>query len=125
MTLVDTSVWVNHLRRGDDELRALLDAGEVLCHPFIIGELACGSIAKRTEVLDLVKALPQSMIAEHDEVMHFLNENLLYGRGLGWIDLHLLASASLSKVRLWTTDRPLKRAAEDLWNRKVRSCVIP
>ena len=114
MTLVDTSVWVNHLRRGDDELRALLDAGEVFCHPFIIGELACGSIAKRSEVLDLLKALPQSMIAEHDEVMHFLNQRLLYGRGLGWIDLHLLASASLSKARLWTTDRPLKRAAEDL-----------
>ena len=118
MTLVDSSVWVNHLRRGDDELRALLNAGEVLCHPFIIGELACGSIAKRFEILDLLKALPQSTIAEHDEVMHFLNENLLYGRGLGWIDLHLLASASLSKVRLWTTDRPLKRAAEDLWNRE-------
>jgi len=114
VTLVDSSVWVNHLRRGDDELRALLDAGEVLCHPFIIGELACGSIAKRTEILDLLKALPQSTIAEHDEVMHFLNENQLYGRGLGWIDLHLLASASLSKVRLWTTDRPLKRAAENL-----------
>jgi len=116
VTLVDTSVWVNHLRRGDDELRALLDAGEVLCHPFIIGELACGSIAKRSEVLDLLKALPQSMIAEHDEVMHCLDEKLLYGRGLGWIDLHLLASAWLSKARLWTTDRPLKRAAEDLWN---------
>ena len=78
MTLVDTSVWVNHLRRGDDELRALLDAGEVFCHPFIIVELACGSIAKRSEVLDLLKALPQSMIAEHDEVMHFLNQRLLY-----------------------------------------------
>jgi predicted nucleic acid-binding protein len=116
VTLVDTSVWLNHLRRGDDELRALLDAGEVLCHPFIIGELASGSIAKRTEILDLLEALPQSTIAEHDEVMHFLNENLLYGRGLGWIDLHLLVSASLSKVKLWTIDRTLKRAAEELWN---------
>ena len=116
MTLVDTSVWVNHLRRGDDELRALLEGGEVLCHPFIIGELACGSIAKRTEVLDLLRALPQATIAEHDEVMHFLHEKRLYGRGLGWMDLHLLASASLSKAKLWTTDRPLKRAAEELWN---------
>jgi predicted nucleic acid-binding protein len=106
---------VNHLRRGDRQLRVLLDAGEVLCHPFIIGELASGSIAKRTEILDLLQALPQSAIAEHDEVMHFLNQNQLYGRGLGLIDLHLLASASLSKVRLWTTDRPLKRAAENLW----------
>ncbi len=116
MTLVDSSVWVNHLRRGDDELRALLEGGEVLCHPFIIGELACGSIVKRTEVLDLLRALPQATIAEHDEVMHFLHEKQLYGRGLGWMDLHLLASASLSKAKLWTTDRPLKRAAEELWN---------
>jgi hypothetical protein len=85
VTLVDSSVWVNHLRRGDDELRALLNAGEVLCHPFIIEELACGSIAKRTEILNLLNALPRSTIAEHDEVMHFLNENRLYGRGLGWI----------------------------------------
>lgn len=97
MTLVDTSVWVNHLRRGDDELRALLEGGEVLCHPCIVGELACGSIANRTEVLDLLQALPQSTIAEHDEVMQFLQAKRLYGRGLGWIDLHLLASASLSK----------------------------
>ena len=118
MTLVDSSVWVNHFRRGDDELRALLDAGQVLCHPFIIGELACCSISNRSEILDLLKALPQVTIAEHDEVLHFLNENLLNGRGLGWTDLHLLASALLSKVRLWTTDRPLKRAAEDLWSRE-------
>jgi len=114
VTLVDTSVWVNHLRRGDEKLRTLLDAGEVLCHPFIIGELACGSIAKRNEILDLLNALPQATIAEHDEVMHFLDHNLLYGRGLGWIDAHLLASASLSKARLWTADRALKRAVEDL-----------
>jgi predicted nucleic acid-binding protein len=117
VTLVDTSVWVDHLRHGDEELRALLDRGEVLCHPFIIGELACGSIANRTEVLELLRALPQSTIAEHDEAMHFLHKRRLYGRGLGWIDLHLLASASLSNVRLWTTDRALKRAAEQLWNR--------
>ena len=116
MTLVDTSVWVNHLRGGDDELRALLDAGEVLCHPLIIGELACGSIANRTEVLVLLNTLPRSIIAEHDEVMHFLHEKRLYGQGLGWIDMHLLTSAALSKAKLWTTDRPLKRAAEGLWN---------
>jgi hypothetical protein len=117
VTLVDTSVWVNHLRRGDGDLRALLEEGEALCHPFIIGELACGSMANRIEVLDLLKALPKATIAEHDEVMHFLHEKRLYGRGLGWIDLHLLASSSLSKAKLWTTDRRLKRAAEELWNR--------
>jgi len=84
-----------------------------LCHPFIVGELACGSIANRNEVLGLLKALPLASIVEDDEVMHFLHEKRLYGRGLGWIDLHLLASASLSKVILWTTDRALKKAAEE------------
>ena len=114
MTLVDTSVWVEHLRHGSNELRALLDSERVLCHPFIIGELACGSIKNRVEILDLLKALPRVLIAEHDEAMHFLHEKRLYGRGLGWIDVHLLASASLSKAALWTVDRPLKRAAEEL-----------
>ncbi len=114
MTLVDTSVWVDHLRRGDEELRVLLDKGEVLCHPFIIGELACGTIKNRAEILDLLTALPAVLVAEHDEVIHFVNEKRLYGRGLGWIDVHLLASSSLSKVRLWTVERPLKRAAKEL-----------
>jgi hypothetical protein len=68
----------------------------------------------RTGILELLQALPQVFVAEHDEVMHFVNDRRLYGRGLGWIDVHLLASASLSKARLWTTDRSLKRAAEQL-----------
>ena len=110
MTLVDTSVWVQHLRQGNDRLRLLLDNGEVLCHVFIIGELACGSIANRVEILDLLNALPTAPLAEHDEVIHFLHEKRLYGRGLGWIDIHLLASASLSKATLWTMDRALKKA---------------
>ncbi|HYR92421.1 MAG TPA: type II toxin-antitoxin system VapC family toxin [Terriglobia bacterium] len=113
MTLVDTSVWVHHLRHGNAGLRSLLENGEVLGHPFIVGELACGAIANRNEVLDLLEALPIASIAEHDEVMHFLHEKRLYGRGLGWIDLHLLASASLSKASLWTTDRALRKAAEE------------
>jgi len=112
VTLVDTSVWVHHLRHGNADLRLLLENGEVLCHPFIVGELACGSIANRKEVLELLKALPIASIAEHDEVMLFLHEKRLYGSGLGWIDLHLLASASLSNASLWTTDRSLKKAAE-------------
>lgn len=119
MTLVDTSVWVNHFRRGDDELRTLLEAGEVFCHPLIIGELACGLITKRAEVLELLQALPQSITAEHDEVMHFLHNRQLFGRGLGWIDVHLLASAALSRVKLWTIDRPLKRMAEELWSEEA------
>ena len=112
MTLVDTSVWVDHLRKGNDELRVLLGKGEVLCHRFIIGELACGSLKNRREIENLLSALPRVLVAEHDEVMHFLHEQKLFACGLGWIDVHLLASASLSKARLWTIDRPLQRAAE-------------
>jgi predicted nucleic acid-binding protein len=114
VTLVDTSVWINHLREGNDELRRLLNDNEVLCHPFIIGELACGTMKNRLEVLDLLRALPQSMVAEHDEVVEFVNDRKLYGQGLGWIDVHLLASASLSKVAIWTTDLALKRATDRL-----------
>ena len=116
MTLVDTSVWVHHLRHGNNDLRRLLDNAEVLCHPFIIGELACGTMKNRAQVLDLLQALPEVLVAEHDEVMQFLDAKRLYGHGLGWIDLHLLASASLSRATLWTTDRALKRAAEQLGN---------
>ena len=114
MTLVDTSVWVDHFRHGVDGLRVLLERGEVLCHPFIIGELASGSIANRVEVLSLLRALPESMIADHDEAMHFLHERHLHGQGVGWIDVHILTSASLSKSKLWTRDHALKRAAEKM-----------
>lgn len=116
MTLVDTSIWVHHLRHGNNELRKLLDSGEVLCHPFIIGELACGTMKNRAQVLDLLKALPEALVAEHGEVMQFLEEKRLYGHGLGWIDLHLLAAASLNRASLWTMDRALKRAADQLAN---------
>ena len=112
MTLVDSSVWVEHLRYGNDRLRSLLENGEVLCHPFIVGELACGSMKNRDEVLSLLYALPVAMIAEHDEVMRAIRERHLYGRGLGWIDVHLLASASLCHAFLWTHDRALRKAAE-------------
>jgi predicted nucleic acid-binding protein len=109
VTLVDTSVWINHLREGNEELRRLLNSNEVLCHPFIIGELACGTMKNRSQVLELLKALPQAVVAEHEEVVKFVNDKRLYGHGLGWIDVHLLASASLSNVAIWTTDRALKR----------------
>ena len=114
VTLVDTSIWVDHLRHRDKHLAALLEAGQVLCHPFVVGELACGNIRNRAEILDLLKALPRVAVADHGEVMHFLTENRLHSRGLGWIDLHLLASTSLSKATLWTADRALMKAAEEL-----------
>ena len=110
MTLVDTSVWIDHRRYDSADLRKLLEGGEVLCHPFIIGELACGSMVNRAQVLELLSSLPAAPVADHSEVMHFLTDRRLYGKRLGWIDLHLLASASLAKAILWTKDRALKEA---------------
>ena len=114
MILVDTSVWVDHLRIGNRGLRALLERAEVLCHPLIIGEVACGTLRNRGEVLRLLDQLPKGIVAEHDEVLEFLNQRRLFGKGIGWIDLHLLASAQLSNVSLWTSDSRLGRVAAEL-----------
>jgi predicted nucleic acid-binding protein len=103
-------VWVHHLRHGNNELRKLLDGGEVLCHPFIVGELACGTMKNRVQVLDLLKSLPEAVVADNDEVMQFLENKRFHG--LGWVDLHLLASATLNRAVLWTMDRALRRAAD-------------
>ncbi len=110
--LVDTSVWVTHLRSRHDRLVALLDAGAVLCHPFVIGELACGSIAHRSSILAPLGNLAQAPVATHDEVMGILDDHQLYGHGLGWIDAHLLASALLAGSRLWTLDARLDGVAQ-------------
>ena len=108
---MDTSVWIDHLRRGNDRLRTLLEEGEVLCHPFIIGELALGNLRNRSEVLSLLEALPPVVLAEHGEVMRFVDEQHLMGKGLGlgYVDAHLLASALLAGAPLWTLDRKLDR----------------
>lgn len=114
MILVDTSVWVAHLREGVSKLEALLDEGDVMCHPFIIGELACGNLENRAEILSLLQALPMAAQAEHEEVMHFMESHGLMGKGLGYIDMHLLASAMLTKVPLWTLDRKLNEISSRL-----------
>jgi predicted nucleic acid-binding protein len=114
MILVDTSVWIHHFRTGSEQLRSLLSEERVFCHPFIAGELACGTLRNRHEILSLLGALPQTRVLEHDEVLHFVDERRLYGRGLGWIDVHLLASALLTGCALWTLDRPLLSAAAAL-----------
>jgi predicted nucleic acid-binding protein len=114
MVLVDTSVWVSHFRMGEPGLRALLEEGKVACHPFIIGELACGNLVNRTEILNLLQALPQALIASHEEVMRFVEIHRLMGIGLGYIDVHLLASARLTFAPLWTMDARLREAAEKL-----------
>ena len=109
MTLADTSVWVDHLRRSSLRLGQLLLDGEVLSHPFVIGELACGFLTKRTELLSLLGTLPKIVVAEHFEVLRLVDTQRLYGRGLGWIDMHLLASAVMSRTPIWTLDRTLAR----------------
>jgi len=114
VVLVDTSVWVEHLRHGHQRLAAQLDQGAVLCHPFVVGELACGNPANRTEILRLLQALPTATLAEQQEVLYLLDQGRLYGRGLGWIDVHLLASARLTSCPLWTLDKALAAAAATL-----------
>jgi len=114
MVLVDTSVWVAHLRQGAIGLEALLHEGLVVCHPFIIGELACGNIKNRSEILVLLQALPQAFLAEHEEIMQFIEHFHLMGKGLGYLDMHLLASALLTRVPLWTLDQKLNKEATKL-----------
>jgi predicted nucleic acid-binding protein len=111
MILVDTSVWIGHFRAGSERLKTLLFDEQVLCHPFIIGELACGTLRKRSEILSMLKALPQAHLLEDDEVLSFLAAQRLYGRGIGWVDAHLLSSTLLAGCLLWTVDKPLRRAA--------------
>lgn len=114
MVLVDTSVWVAHLREGNTGLETLLNEGEVVCHPFIIGELACGNLSNRSEILSLLQALPMGTQAEHEEVMQFIEDYRLMGKGLGYIDIHLLASALLTKDPLWTLDKKLNEVSSKL-----------
>ncbi|MEI6336922.1 MAG: type II toxin-antitoxin system VapC family toxin [Methylococcaceae bacterium] len=114
MILVDTSVWIDHLRRGDAHLMATLLAGHVLIHPWVIGEIACGTLRERGQVLDLLRSLPLSPVALEDEVLFFIEQYALMGRGIGYVDIHLLASAQLAGARLWTRDKRLVVVANEL-----------
>jgi predicted nucleic acid-binding protein len=111
VVLVDTSVWVDHFRSGNIGLENLLNEGEVACHIFITGELACGNLSNRVEILSLLRALPPVNHAEHEEVMHFIERYKLMGKGLGYIDMHLLASVMLSKTLMWTHDKKLREVS--------------
>ena len=111
MILVDTSVWVEHLRRGLPRLAALLQEGEVLIHPWVIGELACGNLRNRQQVLELLQGLPAATVASDAEVLLLIERDRLMGRGIGYVDAHLLASARLSHCRLWTQDGRLTTVA--------------
>jgi predicted nucleic acid-binding protein len=113
--LVDTSVWIDHLRLGEPSLAAALEASRVMMHPFVLGELACGNLANRSEVLELLGNLPAAPTATNPEALDFIERRSLMGRGVGYIDVHLLASIALSgDGRLWTRDRRLAAAATDL-----------
>ena len=114
MILVDTSVWIDHLRRGNTRLDELLQNREVLCHPCVIGELACGNLRNRAELLSLWHALPEAPAVEPHEVLALLEGHHLHGLGLGWVDLHLLASARLGGTPLLTLDRRLATVAARL-----------
>ncbi|MFI5182559.1 MAG: type II toxin-antitoxin system VapC family toxin [Thermoanaerobaculia bacterium] len=114
MTLVDTSVWVDHLRRGNARLSRLLEGGLVLVHPFVVGELALGHMRRRPEILALLGELPRAEAAEHGEVLEFVERQRLAGSGIGWVDAHLLVSTALSGVGIWTLDRGLAVAAQRL-----------
>lgn len=114
MVLVDTSVWVAHLRRSNPLLESLLDDGAVLRHDFIIGELACGRLKSRQEILSLLQALPAAPVVAHEELLYFIEEKRLMGAGIGYVDAHLLASAQLLGIPFWTLDGRLNRAAARL-----------
>ena len=114
MVLVDTSVWVDHLCKDNTPLVNLLNQGRVSIHPFVIGELACGNLGNRKEILSLLQALPQTEKASDDEILFYIEKNQLSGKGLGLIDVHLLASAQLSDNLFWTKDRRLHETAKKM-----------
>ena len=115
MILVDTSVWVDHLRSGVADLSDALNRSTVFIHPFIIGELACGHLMNRTEVLGLLQRLPAVATVTDQEALHFIEAHHLMAQGIGYVDVHLLASAVLSQgARLWTRDRRLKAVATEM-----------
>jgi len=115
LILVDTSVWVDHLRTGDEGLAELLDAGLVLTHPFVIGEVALGNLRQRELVLDALSGLPSAIVATDAEVLQFIDRHAVFGRGIGYVDVHLLAGARLTGgVQLWTNDNRLRSVALEL-----------
>ena len=113
--LVDTSVWVGHFKQRDEQLVALLQAGWVACHPYVVVEVACGTPARRHEIIDMLRQLESVPVATADELLALLQRRALYGRGCGFVDLSLLASALLSdQTLLWTLDKRLAAVAVEL-----------
>lgn len=113
-TLVDTSVWIEHFRSNSFALRQMLEDDQVMCHPLVIGEIACGNMKHRSEVLESLAALPTTPTIDYQELLMFIETHKLFGKGLGWIDVHLLASTMLQQVTLWTLDQSLRQSARKL-----------
>jgi hypothetical protein len=111
MILADTSVWIDHLRTLNPEMQTLLLNKRILMHPFVIGEIACGTLRDRTALLASLRDLRQSRLATNEEVFELIARRRLWGRGIGWVDAHLLASALLTRCRLWSFDQQLQAAA--------------
>jgi predicted nucleic acid-binding protein len=116
MVLVDTSIWIDHLRNKNKALISLLARGNVCVHDFIIGELACGNIKNRKEILELLSALPTISLATHAEVLFFIENHHLFGVGLGWVDMHLLSACLINSHSLWTFDKKLAFVASRISN---------
>jgi predicted nucleic acid-binding protein len=115
LILVDTSVWVDHFRRGDAQLVDLLERATVITHPFVVGELACGILGDRSSILELLQDLPAAAVAEGEEVLGFIERHVLHGKGIGYVDVHLLASVALTEgAKLWTRDKRLRVVAQTL-----------
>ena len=114
MILLDTSVWVDHLRRGDSLVVRVLESGQAVAHAFVIGELACDHLKSRVDVIELLQALSQLATAMDDEVLYFIENRKLMGRGIGYVDAHLLAAASMGSALLWTRDKRLRAVAAKL-----------
>ena len=113
MILLDTSVWVDHLRLGDALVVQALESGQAAVHSFVIGELACGNLKSRAGVIGLLRALSQVPTATDDEVLYFIDKHQLMGRGIGYVDAHLLAASTISGSLLWTRDKRLKSIATE------------
>ena len=113
MILLDTSVWVDHLRLGDALVVQALESGQAAVHSFVIGELACGNLKSRAGVIGLLQALSQVPTATDDEVLYFIDKHQLMGRGIGYVDAHLLAASTISGSLLWTRDKRLRSIATE------------
>ena len=115
MTLIDTSIWIDHLRKPEELVSHLLRNDEVTMHPYVIGEVALGNLSRRSEIVLMLSTIPTTEVAKHDDVMRLIDQHRLFGTGLGYVDVHLLTSARLMReTTLWTRDKQLHAAADRL-----------